>query len=91
MIGVPFSQNPEAYSQSSPLFIVNQNAQPTLLLYGDTDQIVNYRQGETLFEKLKTLNVKTTFKKYSQGTHDLDNMNDIFDQTTAFLKANGVN
>ena len=90
LVGVPYSQNPDAYVQSSPFHIVPKNAQPTLLLYGDADQIVNFSQGEKLFEKLKTLNVKTAFKKYSQGTHDLNNMNDIFEQTTAFMKGNGV-
>lgn len=89
LVGVPYSQNPEAYAQSSPLHIVPKNAQPTLLLYGDADQIVNFSQGEKLFEKLKTLNVRTTFKKYPQGTHELTNMNDILEQTTAFLKGNG--
>lgn len=86
MVGVPYSQKPEAFTQSSPLYIVSQKAQPTLLLYGDADQTVNYSQGEKLFEKLKTMNVKTTFKKYPQGTHELTNMNDIFEQTMAFLK-----
>jgi len=91
LIGVPYNQKPEAYVQSSPYYIVNQNAQPTLLLYGDADQTINYSQGEKLFEKLQTLNVKTTFKKYSQGTHELTNMNDVFEQTITFLQANAVN
>lgn len=90
LVGVPYSQNPGAYEQSSPYYIVPKNAQPTLLLYGDADQIVNFSQGEKLFEKLKTLNVKTAFKKYPQGTHDLQNMNDIFEQTLSFMKTNAV-
>lgn len=90
LVGVPYSQNPNAYEQSSPYFIASKKAPPTLLLYGDSDQIVNYNQGEKLYEKLKNLNVKTTFKKYSQGTHDLNNMNDIFEQTTTFMNANAV-
>jgi acetyl esterase/lipase len=91
LIGVPYNQKPEAYTQASPYYIVTKNAQPTLLLYGDADQTVNYSQGEKLFKKLNTLNVKTSFKKYSQGTHELSNMNDIFEQTIVFLKANTVN
>ncbi|MEQ9307179.1 MAG: prolyl oligopeptidase family serine peptidase, partial [Marinoscillum sp.] len=53
----------------SPLYHVNENSPPVLIVHGANDPIVPYEQSVLLYEKLKANNVKTKFVTIKEGLH----------------------
>lgn len=53
----------------SPLYHVNENSPPVIIVHGANDPIVPYEQSVLLYEKLKANNVKTEFVTIKEGLH----------------------
>ncbi|MBC7888670.1 MAG: alpha/beta hydrolase [Ferruginibacter sp.] len=91
VVGATPGQNLLLYTNSSPANFITSNAAPTLLLYGDTDPIVKYSQGELVKNKLQTAGVVNQYVLYP-GTAHVDTWNsliffDSFNKIEAFLTA----
>jgi acetyl esterase/lipase len=88
LLGGTYDQKPEAYQDASPIFEVDGNSVPTVLFYGDNDQIVDdQNQGERLHTALKGRNVKTRFHAVSDATHEMHGkMPGIVNNTINFWK-----
>ena len=53
----------------SPLYYVNENTPPTIIIHGDSDPIVPYQQSVNLKEKLDKYSVKNRFITVPGGEH----------------------
>ena len=66
------SQDPiavKAYRAASPVTHVSQSSSPMLLLHGDADTTVPFRQAELMLDKMKTSGVDVKLIRLSGGTH----------------------
>ena len=64
------SVNPGAYQQSSPLFFVNSQSCPTIILQGGTDPLVNHvTQSEALRDKLNLNAIPNEYVYFPLGDH----------------------
>ena len=61
--------NMEFIKSISPLYYVNKNSPPTLIIHGTKDPLVPYQQSVLLYEKIKTNNIKTGIVSIEGGTH----------------------
>lgn len=88
LLGGTYDQKPEAYQDASPIFDVHRNSVPTVLFYGDNDQLVDdQNQGKRLHNSLRGYNVKARFHVVSNATHEMKGkMPDIVDKTVNFWK-----
>ncbi|WP_108805591.1 alpha/beta hydrolase [Aquimarina sp. Aq107] len=53
----------------SPLYYVDKNSPPVLIVHGTKDPIIPYEQSSLLYEKLKEHDVKTEFISIEEGVH----------------------
>ena len=53
LMGGPYEQNKERYRQASPIMYVSRNAPPILLVHGEEDPAVAFRDSESMAERLK--------------------------------------
>ncbi len=85
--GTP-SQNPEAYNQSSPVYFVNKESSPTLILQGERDMLVNPRQATLLKEKLQQAGVAHELVLYPSEGHGWRgaSLSDSYTRIKQFLK-----
>ncbi len=60
LIGGPANENQEKARKASPLFYVNKDAAPFLILHGDKDNVVPLAQSEELANALKKAGVEVT-------------------------------
>ncbi len=92
VIGKIPAQDPLLYTSSGPVNFVNNNSAPTLLLFGDTDPLVNYTQAELVINKLKAAGVVNQYVLYN-GIGHIDTWSssvlfDSFNKIQAFIIAN---
>lgn len=88
MSGTPAS-NPAAYSTASPLFAVNSNSPPTVILHGTADNVVPIHQSDSLHNRLTNTGVASEFYKYPGEIHGIwsnANTTDAYAKIAAFLK-----
>jgi acetyl esterase/lipase len=77
-----------------PLFNIDQEYPPVLMLHGDSDTDVPYGQSVLMHEKLKNFNIDTRLIMIRNGEHEFDKMKDdkmtldAFGQVMLFLKQN---
>lgn len=64
--------NPSAYQSASPIFDVDRNSAPTLLITGRADPLVWYRHSERLADKLHLVGAPVTRIELPWGTHGFD-------------------
>jgi len=63
-------KNDEAFAKTvSPIWYVNKNSPPTLIIHGTADSTVPIQQSAGLYKKLSELGVKTDFIKVEGGGH----------------------
>ena len=74
-VGGPLTPNADdraIYRAASPVTHVSASAPPTLLLHGDADDVVPYRQSEAMEAALKAANVPVTLFRVPGGVHGSD-------------------
>ncbi|MCX7917045.1 MAG: alpha/beta hydrolase [bacterium] len=59
----------EKAKKASPVYYVNKECPPFLIMHGDKDNVVPYIQSQILYEKLKENNVPVTLVKIKDGGH----------------------
>lgn len=75
--------------KASPYFqLTASGGVPTILFHGTADELVNVRQSEKLYEKLKTLHIPAQLELYPGGKHDLPPLVavDVFGKIILWLK-----
>ncbi len=87
LIGHPYDENPEAYKDASPYFMVHKQNPVTLLFYGGNDILVDKSQGQKLNEALRDNKIQSEFRLVFEATHDFDNkMGEITDEAIRLLE-----
>ena len=84
-------ENPEYFKDASPYYKVNQNIPPTILFYGDQDDLVPTSQSTDLKLKLEELNIIHEHYIYEGQDHSNwspQNLLDVNTKLTAFIKSN---
>jgi acetyl esterase/lipase len=69
--GTPADQ-PENYESASAYLFASEKTPPTLLLHGNTDELVWVQQSHRYAERLQTLGVKNAFLRLPWATHAFD-------------------
>jgi acetyl esterase/lipase len=89
LTGTP-TNNPTAFSSSSPLTFVTAQSPPTIIFHGLVDNVVRYQQSTMLQSKLVQNNVVNQYVPYTLAGHAYDEpfITDTFLKTIAFLNAN---
>lgn len=88
MGGTP-ATNPTGYANASPLFAVNSNSVPTIILHGTLDNIVPVHQSDSLNNRLSDAGITKQYEKYTgegHGVWSTTNTTDAFTKIAAFLK-----
>lgn len=67
LTGVSYSKNPTYFQQLSPLYRATASSPPTILFYGNADELVPTTQGMDLKDKLNLLGVEHEFNLYNGG------------------------
>lgn len=75
--GVNYADNPEYYEDLSPYHVVTSSAPPTLLFYGDEDELIPTSQGVEMHAKLNSLGVVNEFTLYEGEGHGWGGANAI--------------
>jgi len=81
--------NPTGYANASPLYAVNSNVVPTIILHGTLDNIVPIHQSDSLNNRLANAGVIKQYEKYTGEDHGVwsaANTADAFTKIAAFLK-----
>jgi len=71
-IGGPYSKVPQKYHDSSPLFFVDKNTVPSLIIHGTNDVLVSWIHSNKLDVKLTENGVKHYWLKLPWATHGFD-------------------
>lgn len=91
-IGNTPTGDPQLYTNSSPVTFITSASPPTLLLYGDTDDLVSTTQPTLAKAKLDAAGVTNEYVLYNGAGHvdtwDSNVIFDAFNRIQAFLTAN---
>lgn len=71
-IGASYTEKPEAYQQASPLFHLDKDDPPTLVLQGTIDALVPVEQSDMLVEKLQELGIDHYYARIDGWPHTMD-------------------
>lgn len=90
LTGATPSSNKTLYEQSSPVYFVNSQTPPTLILHGSADDIVDISQSQWLNDKLQQAGVVHDMITYPNAGHGWygDTLSNSFDRIASFLQAN---
>ena len=67
------SDNIEAFQRASPLFRINPDAPPFLIIHGDKDSMIPFTEGRAFAEKLEqTSSNPVAYAQISGGQHAFD-------------------
>ncbi|WP_196887780.1 alpha/beta hydrolase [Aureivirga sp. CE67] len=83
--------NPDYFKNSSPIHVVDNTAPPTILFYGDNDELVPTSQSIDLKVKLEELNILHEHYIYEGQDHSNwndENLMDVYGKLTTFIQAN---
>lgn len=85
-----YEELPEKFRKGSPLFYVDANDPPTLIIHGTVDSLVPVRQSDLLAEKFQELGNYYWYDRLDGWPHAMDVSQVVNDRvvtvTTAFLK-----
>lgn len=90
MGGTPIS-NPTVYDNASPLFAVNSNSVPTIILHGTADNVVPISESDSLNNRLASAGVVKQYEKYQfegHGFWSAANSADAYAKIATFIKLN---
>jgi acetyl esterase/lipase len=73
--GVNYAENPEYYESLSPYHVVTNSAPPTILFYGDQDELIPTSQGVEMHDKLNSKGVVNEFTLYEGEGHGWEGVN----------------
>ena len=87
--GVNYADNPEYYEGLSPYHVVTNSAPPTILFYGDQDELIPTSQGVEMQAKLNSKGVVNEFTLYEGEGHGWEGTNAIDTNTklNAFISS----
>ena len=90
LVGGTPATKPHVFRQTSPIYFVNRQSAPTLLLHGGKDGLVPPSQSKNLKEKLDKAGVPAELVIYPNEGHGWYGANQAnsFDRIVAFLKKN---
>ena len=71
-VGGPYSKIPQKYHDCSPLFFVDRNSVPTLIIHGTNDVLVSWIHSNKLDVKLTENGVKHYWLRLPWATHGFD-------------------
>ncbi|MGZ3753259.1 MAG: alpha/beta hydrolase fold domain-containing protein [Mucilaginibacter sp.] len=71
-VGGPYSKIPQKYHDCSPLFFVDKNSVPTLIIHGTNDVLVSWIHSNKLDVKLTENGVKHYWLQLPWATHGFD-------------------
>jgi acetyl esterase/lipase len=71
-VGGPYSKIPQKYHDCSPLFFVDKNSVPTLIIHGTNDVLVSWIHSHKLDVKLTENGVKHYWLQLPWATHGFD-------------------
>ena len=71
-LGHTYSEKPKVFKEASPIFYLDKNDPPTLILQGTSDQIVPYSQSDLLKTKLDSLGIPAVYYKLPLWPHTMD-------------------
>ena len=66
-----FTENLDAYVRNSPVYFANNVKTPLIILQNDKDGAVDFNQGVTYFNTLRTLGKNVIFLEYVGENHGL--------------------
>jgi acetyl esterase/lipase len=84
LTGLNYFDNIPYFEQLSPYYRVNANAVPTIMFYGNADELVPTSQGVELHAKLNQLGVYNEFNLYNGG-HGNWSPTDLLDANTKMI------
>ena len=65
----------ESIKAISPIYHVDKFKVPVLLIHGKKDQLVSYRQSESMYDALKNADKEVEYQEFEYGTHHLNDAN----------------
>jgi acetyl esterase/lipase len=86
--GITYSPNNIFFKEFSPLYKVTINAQPTILVYGNSDPLIPSTQGQSMHNKLDQLGVYNEYHVYNGGHGDwgINDQVDAYNKIVSFIK-----
>ena len=91
-IGEPFEEASTRYRDASPIYHVDVNDPPVLLVHGSLDGSVSVKNSDALSGLLEEVGVPYTYDRVEGWPHGMDFFSPIYERTTwhvyQFLKAN---
>jgi acetyl esterase/lipase len=69
LLGGRFDQIPDRYVLASPVTYVSPDDPPLLLIHGDMDQVVPFRQSELMYQSYKKISLEATLIKVKNAGH----------------------
>lgn len=87
LIGESYEANPNAYKEASPFYKVSKKSKPTLIFYGDNDQIVYNEQIQKYSKSLSDNKVENRLIVFNGVGHEMpEKRNEIAVQVFKFLE-----
>jgi acetyl esterase/lipase len=74
-IGYPFSENPQAWRDASPVNYINAASVPSMFIHGTADSTVPFHQSETAFKKFQNYGLPSVLKPLPGIGHSLEGVN----------------
>jgi dipeptidyl aminopeptidase/acylaminoacyl peptidase len=71
-IGKPYSTNPEAYKEASPITYISNGNPPTLIFHGTIDDVVPVKESDILKQKLEANGVKVEYHRMKGWPHFME-------------------
>ncbi len=71
-IGKPFSTNPEAYKEASPITYVSEGNPPTLIFHGTINDVVPVEESEILKQKMEANGVAVEYHRLKGWPHFME-------------------
>ncbi|MDJ0806826.1 MAG: alpha/beta hydrolase [Gammaproteobacteria bacterium] len=84
-IGATFDKAPGKYRDASPIYHVDKNDPPVLLVHGSIDGSVSVKNSDALSATLDANGIKYTYDRVEGWSHAMDYFSPIYERTTWFV------
>ena len=84
-IGTSFDKAPAKYRDASPIYHVDKQDPPVLLVHGSLDGSVSVKNSDALSAMLEQNGVKYTYDRVEGWPHAMDFFSPIYERTTWFV------